>query len=344
MQARNAAYDAGPGGVLPALDPPRSDFDAHRLLDILERIECHVYTAEVTPDGDYRELFTGPAVEALLGGSPPEGMSDQDAWLNCIHPDDVEYERANGCNFEDEQPTSLEYRLIGYDGITRWMLDRMWPRPIGADGRRIFDGVVTDVTALHDALAESRLANERLIAAREDAELLARTDELTGLSNRRHFAALLRRHLARAAHESGPVALLLIDIDHFKQINDAHGHFAGDVLLTQFAQRLAAAMRPGDVVARWGGEEFVALLRDSCDENVLLARADQIRVQLASQPFEVGDQSVEIRASIGAVLSGGTVRTAADLLSAADQAMYAAKRGGRNRVSLAQTQVGVDRS
>ncbi|MEP7055444.1 MAG: sensor domain-containing diguanylate cyclase [Actinomycetota bacterium] len=313
----------------------RDDVDSRQLLDILGRIECHVYTAEALQTGGYHELFTGPAVDALLGGTPPDGVSLADAWLAAIHPDDVAIEAANDGGFADGLPTSVEYRLIGYDGVTRWVLDRMWPRPVGADGRRIFDGVVTDITQLREALDEAQQANNELSATREIAEQQARTDELTGLSNRRHFTVLLKRHLSRAAHDARGISLLLIDIDYFKQINDVHGHFAGDELLRQFAQRLAETMRPGDVVARWGGEEFVALLPDARDEGVLRARAEQIRAQLCSRPYDVDGAPVDIRASIGGALTGDNVRTAQELLAAADSAMYEAKRNGRDRVSLA---------
>src|SRR5207253_10932197 len=142
--------------------------------------------------------------------------------------------------------------------------DRMWPRPVSADGRVVYDGVVTDVTELHQttvalqhALKASRESNRELALARANAEWRARTDELTGLGNRRDFADLLARHLDRAGRGRSSVGLLLIDIDYFKTINDRYGHGGGDELLAAFADRLRCATRPGDVVARWGGAEVV---------------------------------------------------------------------------------------
>ena len=321
---------------------PASPVDASRLLEVLRRIDCHVYIGESLHGGGYREMFTGPGIEALLGGPVPPGVDPARAWEAAVHPDDYERQANADSGHAGGGPVSVEYRLIGYDGVIRWVLDRMWPWPVTPDGRRIYDGVVTDVTELHeatdalaDALLAAQLANHDLAEARAVAETQARTDDLTGLRNRRDFAERLERHLARAAYDQRPIGLLLIDIDHFKQINDWHGHGAGDELLAAFAERLRTVTRPDDVIARWGGEEFVVLLTDLGSGNVLADRAEQIRKAIASTPFLVTGLSVGVRVSIGAARSSLALDTSDALLAAADAAMYEAKRAGRDRVAVA---------
>jgi diguanylate cyclase (GGDEF)-like protein len=335
-------FDTDPGSD--DRDPPTSGVgvDSSRLLEVLRRIDCHVYIGETLHGGGYRELFTGPGIEALLGGPIPPGVDPADAWDAAVHPDDYERQANPESGHHGGGPVSMEYRLVGYDGVTRWVLDRLWPWPASPDGRFIYDGVVTDVTelhqttdALHEALVVARSANLELAEARAVAEQQARTDDLTGLRNRRDFAERLERHLTRAAYDQRPIGLLLIDIDYFKQVNDWHGHGAGDQLLTAFAGRLRESTRPDDVIARWGGEEFVVLLTDLGSGNVLEQRAEQIRKAIASTPFIVAGQAIGVRVSIGAARSSVTLATSDSLLAAADEAMYAAKRAGRDRVAVA---------
>lgn len=322
--------------------------DASRLLEVLSRIDCHVYIGETLHGGGYREMFTGPGLEALLGGPIPDGVDPADAWDAAVHPDDYERQAAASSGHGGGGPVSVEYRVVGYDGVIRWVLDRMWLWPVAPDGRLIYDGVVTDVTelhqttdALHEALLVAQSANLELAQERAVAEHQARTDDLTGLRNRRDFAERLKRQLARAAYDQRPIGLLLIDIDFFKQINDWHGHGAGDQLLTAFAGRLRESTRADDVIARWGGEEFVVLLTDLGSGNVLAERAEQIRRAIASTPFIVAGQAIGVRVSIGAARSSVELATSDALLAAADGAMYEAKRAGRDRVSVAPAQESV---
>jgi diguanylate cyclase (GGDEF)-like protein len=321
--------------------------DASRVLEVLRRIDCHIYVGETLHGGGYRELFTGPGIEALLGGPIPPGVDPAHAWESAVHPDDFDSQANAESGHRGSGPVSVEYRLVGYDGVIRWVLDRMWPWPVTPDGRLIYDGVVTDVTALHqttDALHEALLvaqsANLELAQSRAVAEQQARTDDLTGLRNRRDFAERLERHLTRAAYDQRPIGLLLIDIDFFKQINDWHGHGAGDQLLTAFAGRLRESTRPDDLIARWGGEEFVVLLTDLGSGDVLAERAEQIRKAIASTPFIVAGQAIGVRVSIGAARSSVALATSDALLAAADGAMYEAKRAGRDRVAVAPAQDG----
>ncbi|MEU8819296.1 GGDEF domain-containing protein [Actinoplanes sp. NPDC048796] len=170
---------------------------------------------------------------------------------------------------------------------------------------------------------------EQLRQAVEEQQRLAVTDSLTGLHNRRYFTEeLAARQAGGALH---PAALLVVDLDHFKSVNDTYGHLQGDVVLREAAARIAAALRPGDLVARWGGEEFVVLLPDT-PEAEATGVAERIRRQVAAQPVRLTTGPVSVTASLGVATSRHG--TDSMLVERADQALYEAKRSGRDRVRL----------
>ena len=159
---------------------------------------------------------------------------------------------------------------------------------------------------------------------------LALTDELTRLPNRRHFMALADDACARG----GPLALAALDIDHFKRINDRHGHAAGDVVLQRVAHALRVALRPGDAIGRTGGEEFLALLAGATEGDALGA-AERLRAAVADIDCAGLPAGVRPSISIGVAAWTGPDDTLDALCRRADAALYAAKEGGRNRVELA---------
>ena len=175
-----------------------------------------------------------------------------------------------------------------------------------------------------------------LNAARALAQTLANTDALTGALNRRHFMDVGNLIVSRAQPDATPTSVLLMDIDDFKQVNDRHGHSTGDAVLQMFARQCMKSLRPQDMLARWGGEEFVALLPAT-------APADAVRISerlcnaIAEGRVAGADgASMGVTASIGVAASvGGSARLDA-LLSQADAAMYHAKRNGKNQVQLAE--------
>ena len=163
---------------------------------------------------------------------------------------------------------------------------------------------------------------------------MAAIDELTGLHNRRFGLERLREELDRSAQSAQPLGILLFDLDHFKQINDSHGHEVGDRALRAVADAVADVLRDSDTLIRYGGEEFLTLL-PAADEATLLQLSERIRI--AVERCTVFDDSVKLRitASIGAVLHRGTGRADVDrLIHQADAAMYAAKDAGRNTVAF----------
>jgi two-component system cell cycle response regulator len=157
---------------------------------------------------------------------------------------------------------------------------------------------------------------------------MAVTDPLTGLRNRRY----VRRHL-EGVLRSGGAAVLLLDVDRFKSVNDTHGHAAGDVVLREIAERLRTHLRSADVVARYGGEEFMVVVAGAAAEEGRLV-AERLRAAVAQDPIAAAGRLLDVTLSIG--VAGGPAGTAADaLVAAADAALYRAKNAGRNRVEVA---------
>jgi diguanylate cyclase (GGDEF)-like protein len=162
--------------------------------------------------------------------------------------------------------------------------------------------------------------NRELQAMTERLQALSATDALTGIPNRRSFDERLAVEMARTARYHTPLALVMVDLDHFKQLNDGYGHPAGDQVLRRIAELLEGEKRLGDMVARYGGEEFVAILPHS-DAAAALAWAERARARIADTTFELSGRRVPVTASFG--------------VAAAMSALYEAKAAGRNRVTLA---------
>jgi diguanylate cyclase (GGDEF)-like protein/PAS domain S-box-containing protein len=168
----------------------------------------------------------------------------------------------------------------------------------------------------------------------EDAlQNLVITDPLTGALNRRGLFEAALREEARLKSGSGTMALLMIDVDHFKETNDTHGHAVGDIVLKQIVQRIRAETRAVDIIGRYGGEEFAVLLPGS-DAAGAAVVAERIRERVASSPMVFLNGSAAASVSIGVAHTAAGVKDIANLVSLADAAMYAAKKAGRNRVTL----------
>jgi diguanylate cyclase (GGDEF)-like protein/PAS domain S-box-containing protein len=415
------------------------------VLALLTRIGCHVYTGELHPDGSYEEIFTGPGLELLIGGAPDLDENLSTLWNAYVHPDDRERYRAEG-NLGRKSAVTMEYRMRGKDGVVRWVLDQMWLREVTADGRRLVDGVVTDVSELHrrrqqvdearawlDAsvtmspaaivvmdrewrvrlwnpaaekmfgLRESEvrgtvaphipverrtdfaalvdrmiLGGETLveheetrvgrdgqtqevsiassvmfdengevtglmglitdISARKESERrlrqLALSDPLTGLANRNLVNQRIDAAVTGLDADSPGVAVLLLDLDGFKSVNDSFGHAVGDELLLAVARRLRSCLRDGDIAARLGGDEF-ALLLERIDSVETLSVGRRV-LEALSAPFSLRRGQVVVTASVGVVHASEQL-DGHDLLRDADVAMYKAKADGKNRLVVFET-------
>lgn len=223
------------------------------------------------------------------------------------------------------EPFEFQGRIRRADGEIRHVKSH-GSIEMGRGGRAIaIFGTVQDVT--------ETVENARILeAARSAAERVANTDMLTGLPNRRHTLAFLERALAGAREHGAPLAVAIFDIDHFKRINDAHGHAVGDRVIHRVGQRAKAALRDEDMLGRIGGEEFVCILQRSS------AQAAEIVAERVRKAVETGtageDGLPPATISIGVAVFGGEPDVE-ELLHRADQALYAAKREGRNRLRMA---------
>jgi diguanylate cyclase (GGDEF)-like protein/PAS domain S-box-containing protein len=190
------------------------------------------------------------------------------------------------------------------------------------------DGSVAGVYALTHDMTRMKDAEEKLIQ-------LARVDSLTGIANRRMFVETLHLAVERSRRQKGKGALALayLDIDHFKKINDTHGHAIGDEVLKEFAQRLAANVRATDTAARLSGDEFVVILENLNSEQEALAVASKI-AEAVRAPFDAAGLQLAVTASVGIALLRAEGQSHEELLANADGALYAAKRNGRDGISV----------
>ena len=311
-----------------------------RFESLLDVVGAHVYLALAYPDGRVEELFQGPGGDRLLGGA--EADPEMVNWDAAVHPDDrPAYDLFNqACG--RGQDGEVTYRLRGADGITRWVHDRAACRP-RPDGTFEVSGIVSDVTEhrrledeLHRSMREMKDAHRELDRARLEAELRAGTDELTGTHNRRHFTQIATEELATNAAGCG---LLLLDADHFKQINDVYGHAVGDAVLIDLAHRLSAGLGRGECLARWGGEEFAILLPGVTSEEELLRRGEGFRSVVGDASIVHEGVRLDLTISVGCALAPAHGTTLDPLLERADSCLYDAKHRGRNCVSVSPSDI-----
>ncbi len=218
---------------------------------------------------------------------------------------------------------SLEYPIERKDGQEIWVWER--GRAVVDEDEFVLEGIIIDITerkALEDELSE-----------------MATRDALTGLLDRREATRLLDEEILRARRYQRPLALLWIDLDHFKQVNDRLGHAAGDAVLRGLSGLLSTKVRQVDLVSRFGGEEFVVVLPEM-DAAQAEQSAERLRQLVASTPLQLDDgRSVDLTMSVGVAIFPDDGEDAPKLIAAADRAMYQAKASGRNRVVMAASEI-----
>ncbi|MDP3711697.1 MAG: diguanylate cyclase [Mycobacteriales bacterium] len=182
------------------------------------------------------------------------------------------------------------------------------------------------------AAVRVKVLQDELRARADELERVSRTDHLTGLHNRRHIEEHLRRLRSGARRHGYPLAVLVIDVDHFKQVNDTLGHAGGDEVLIEVARRLGATVRREDLVGRWGGEEFIVLAPHT-DLPAAAALGERLRMAVGGTPVLGGGRALTVTISVGAAAGDGDD----DLVVQADRHLYAAKAAGRDRVEADAT-------
>lgn len=289
-------------------------WDHYRAL--LESIRAITYVQRV--GATIETIFVSPQVESMTGWKPEEYGAVDNRWFAPIVSDDrgrvqqaVAEAAASGTILD------VEYRIVTPDGSVVWLRDRAALTNDERDGAQLWQGVQFDVTA--DKVAGAELHR------------LAFYDALTGLPNRR--LCLDRLHAVLERPGRGPVAILFIDLDRFKVINDGIGHAAGDELLVAVARRLTALIDGHGSIARYGGDELVAILDPLGDIASVLALAATL-VEALRRPFLVRGYELVVEGTIGIAVTSPELATPEDLLRAADVALYRAKAAGGSTFAL----------
>lgn len=264
--------------------------------------------------------FVSDYIETILGYTVEECLAQQDFWLELIHPDDREGTKQRVLAiFAGGKGGTVEFRWIARDGHEVWVESRnsiIWDTAGKAVGLR---GIAVDITerkSLEDQLTHQALH-----------------DPLTKLGNRVLFRDRVEHAIKRTARKHTPIAVLFLDLDNFKSVNDSLGHAAGDELLVSVTERLQACLRSGDTPARFGGDEFAVLLEDLEHADQASFIAERIRSVLCT-PFFIAGTEVFIGSSIGIAVTIDGRETPEELLRNADVAMYMSKSNGKDRYTI----------
>jgi diguanylate cyclase (GGDEF)-like protein/PAS domain S-box-containing protein len=288
-----------------------------RYRTLVEQIPAVTYIDPV--DDPETSLYTSPHIEQMLGYTPQEWQNEK-LWPKRLHPGDRERVLAADKRFEAGrgEPFSEEYRLIAKDGSVVWVREEAVLVKDEAGEPLYWQGVFYDLT-------ERKALEERL-------HYQALHDYLTDLPNRKLFMDRLGQALRRTMRRDKRVAVLFMDLDGFKVVNDSLGHDVGDLLLTDVAQRLRRCLRPEDTLARFGGDEFVMLI-DAVDDPAQAVRVAERITEELRRPFIMEARDLYVIASIGISLGDARTHDPEDLLREADTAMYRVKdEGGDFRV------------
>jgi len=308
-----------------------------KLRHFIDNLPGLAFTFRQAPDGHFCFPFVSSAIEEIYGLRPEDVKDDMAPLHNLAHPDDrPRIEAAIAESVRTMALFRVEFRVCRPGQPERWIDCRSVPDR-EADGAILWYGLMLDITernVLDMQLAERKIVEEELRALQTQLREQATRDPLTGLYNRRYLDETLRRELDRAGREGHPLSILMVDVDHFKRLNDTYGHPAGDEVLRTLGRLLQHHARSSDIPCRYGGEEFVVVLPDMPLE-AARKRAERVRQDFADLRIAFGGAELVATLSIGVSSYPGHGNTADELIRAADLALYEAKQSGRNRVCYA---------
>jgi len=297
------------------------DLDARLFQEIVQHTSDIVVVTRAEPiDEPGPEIvFVNPAFVALTGYQPQEVLGRNPRMFQSAKTTAEQRARIRAALVAKQPVHETVYNHFK-DGREYWLDMKIVPL-------RDDTGRVTHFASIERDITARKLLEENLTRQ-------AMTDPLTELSNRRAFMEAAERELAGALRYRRPLVLAMLDIDHFKKINDQHGHDIGDAVLRSLAQITNSAMRTSDLVARLGGEEFAVLMPETEIDAATYAM-NRLRQRLMSQPVVVAGTEVRFSVSIGVAAASGTDGSVEGLLRSADEALYSAKNAGRNQVCAA---------
>jgi diguanylate cyclase (GGDEF)-like protein/PAS domain S-box-containing protein len=282
-----------------------------RYRTLVEQLPLAIYIDRI--DEASSNIYTSPQIEPMLGYPATEWVSKPSLFLETLHPDDRERVlAAHARSHTTREPLQVEYRLLARDGRVVWVRDEARVIDDPQAGEPVLQGYLLDVTAAKEA--EEQLRHQ------------AFHDPLTGLANRALFTDRVEHALVLRGGAVDDVAVLFLDLDDFKTVNDTLGHPTGDALLQAVGERLTSAVSRVHTVARFGGDEFAILVEDVADGASAVDVAADLLAELR-KPFHLDGREVFVTASIGIAVGGGPE----ELLRSADVAMYRAKAAGKSQ-------------
>ncbi|MEH6358772.1 MAG: sensor domain-containing diguanylate cyclase [Pseudomonadales bacterium] len=279
-------------------------------------------------DKDSTMYFINDAIESLSGYPASDFINNETrSFSSIIHSDDLDFViNSIYSAVHAQQLWSIEYRINNSSDQEIWVTETGVAIFNDTGQLEYLDGFIQDIS-------ERKRMELALRASEKQIRDMAFTDTVTGLANRNLFTDRIDQFILESKRYHNEFALFFIDLDKFKDVNDSHGHLVGDKLLSMAAERISTSFRESDVVARFGGDEFLVLFKNTSCEQEVSAAATKLLSKLAA-PYYVDNLELSVTGSIGITLCPRDSNNSSDLIRNADKAMYKAKESGKNCFSL----------